>query len=497
MRPEYEDFIITVSGTPGSYLVAAQGPENLRAEPSPFILDQTAELELELNRIKMGFAPSRDRMQKVGELLFKALFPPYTVSQTFAEAKRNLKPGVNLRIKLIIRPPELSHLPWEITYSLIQRSFLATRRTTPIVRFIEGGSAAASLLTHKPLQVLYVQANPAGTQKLDSGASEQALRTGLGAHGQVTVVHQTTPAALRDKLRESTYHILHYDGHGAFSDERGHLYLHDEAGAAHKLSDEMLATYLDGTSIRLVVLSACETAAASSEKRFSGIAGQLMRTTDLPAVVAMQYEIPDHSATAFTREFYRALAEDDFPVDAAVVEGRKAILEALGDDEFAAPDWATPVLYLRVADGDIFKTQGKETTMTDPKEEKSVDTGGGAFIAGGVNTGGGDFVGRDKVTTYHGVSGSELESLFTPLMEAVKGAAPEKQAEAQEKAKRLKEEVAKGDQADDTKMAKLIDGLVGLIPDGVKLVTGLFASPVVGGLAGNATKFVLDKLRGE
>jgi hypothetical protein len=211
-------------------------------------------------------------------------------------------------------------------------------------------------------------------------------------------VHATTPDDLRDVLREGTHHVLHYDGHGAFEGSSGHLYLHDAGGGTHKLSGEMLATYLDGSSIRLVVLSACETAADAAEKRFSGIAQQLMRTTRLPAVVAMQYEIPDLSAIAFTREFYKALA-DDYPIDAAVVEGRKAILETLGDDPFAQPDWATPVLFMRVQDGDIFQQQEEQTQMNEEKQDRGtrVDTGGGAYIGGGVNVSGGDFVGRDKV----------------------------------------------------------------------------------------------------
>jgi hypothetical protein len=41
------------------------------------------------------------------------------------------------------------------------------------------------------------------------------------------------------------------------------------------------------------------------------------------------------------------------PVEAAVTEGRKAILEAVGGDPFAAPDWATPVLFMRTRDGNI------------------------------------------------------------------------------------------------------------------------------------------------
>lgn len=74
-----------------------------------------------------------------------------------------------------------------------------------------------------------------------------------------------------------------------------------------------------------------------------------MRTVPrLPAVVAMQFDIPDQTAIAFSGEFYRALA-DGFPVDAAVVEWRKTILEHAGE----RPDLATPVLFLRLENGEI------------------------------------------------------------------------------------------------------------------------------------------------
>jgi len=51
----------------------------------------------------------------------------------------------------------------------------------------------------------------------------------------------------------------------------------------------------------------------------------------------------------------------------------------------------------------------------DGHADPPIDTGGGAHIEGGVNTGGGDFVGRDKVIYAH----SDLEELNDYLARAV------------------------------------------------------------------------------
>jgi len=123
-----------------------------------------------------------------------------------------------------------------------------------------------------------------------------------------------------------------------------------------------------------------------------------------------------------------------------------------------------------------------------------VNTGGGAYVGGNV-TAGGDFVGRDKIT--QGLSPRDLESLFAPLLAAVAREAPAgKQAEAEQKVQELKAEVAKGKQADDGKVANIVDGLVEMVPGAVKAVVSTFATPILGGIAGPVTKYVLDKLKG-
>jgi hypothetical protein len=164
---------------------------------------------------------------------------------------------------------------------------------------------------------------------------------------------------LRAQLHES-FDVLHFNGHGTFAEneEQGYLALEDEYGEPYLCNGELLVSYLVGSSVRLAVLAACETATASPRQRFSSIAQKLMGSGDLLAVVAMQYAITDTSAIAFIGGFYKALASRRL-VDWAMVEGRRAILEQpnFSGNALAAPDWATPVLYVREGEGYLFSLQ--------------------------------------------------------------------------------------------------------------------------------------------
>ena len=117
-------------------------------------------------------------------------------------------------------------------------------------------------------------------------------------------------------------------------------------------------------------------------------------------------------------------------------------------------------------------------------------------ISGGNVTVGGDIVGGDKMVGTE-ISSVRLEPIFAPLVEAVRGAPPEKQQEAAQKVEALKSEAAKGKGADDGVMAKLVEGIVALAPKAVSAVVSAFASPILGGIAGPVTKYVLDKIKGQ
>jgi len=77
-------------------------------------------------------------------------------------------------------------------------------------------------------------------------------------------------------------------------------------------------------SLKLVVLNSCKGATLSATSAFVGMAPQLIEA-GVPAVVAMQFEISDKAAIAFSNATYLALTSSQ-PVDAAVTLARQAIL---------------------------------------------------------------------------------------------------------------------------------------------------------------------------
>ena len=110
-----------------------------------------------------------------------------------------------------------------------------------------------------------------------------------------------------------------------------------------------------GRSLRLVVLSACQSARTSNNDAYADLARRLMRQ-GVSAVLSMQYRVLDRAATDFAGRFYTALAHNK-PVDVALTEGRlslrlssgqapRLMASAAGEEGGQRVDFATPVLFL-------------------------------------------------------------------------------------------------------------------------------------------------------
>jgi hypothetical protein len=107
--------------------------------------------------------------------------------------------------------------------------------------------------------------------------------------------------------------------------------------------------------VRLVVLASCSTGKIPAVRRngrhpFAGVASAVV-AAGKPAVVAMQFSVSEEAVGPFAEAFYGAIDADQ-TIDNAVTEGRLAI-ESHGQE--GALEWATPVLFLRSADGRILK----------------------------------------------------------------------------------------------------------------------------------------------
>lgn len=152
---------------------------------------------------------------------------------------------------------------------------------------------------------------------------------------------------------------------------------------------------------------------------------------------------------------------------------------------------------IAVGSGGVF-VGGKNTGRINTGTQTNIDTGGGAYVGGGVNVHGGDFVGRDQVKISHGVSPGDLEPLFAALLAAVASKAPAgTQAAAVQQVNELRSEIEKGKPAEDSKIAGIVEGLTKMVPGAIGTVVSLFATPILGGIAGPVTKYVLDRLKAD
>lgn len=148
----------------------------------------------------------------------------------------------------------------------------------------------------------------------------------------------------------------------------------------------------------------------------------------------------------------------------------------------------TATTYQATATGGSVIAQGPEADAVGPRGVIVRGKVGGSIVTGDHNM----VAGRDATA---GIDPAEVGRLFAPVMAAVTALPAGERAEAAVKVQELKEEAAKGEQADDGRLARLIDGLVGLVPAAVGAVVSAFASPILGGVAGPVTQIVLDRIQ--
>jgi flagellar motor switch protein FliG len=111
-------------------------------------------------------------------------------------------------------------------------------------------------------------------------------------------------------------------------------------------------------------------------------------------------------------------------------------------------------------------------------------------------TGGTSAIGRGaSAAVSSGLSPQEVERLFQPVLDTVRQAPADKLLQAVQTTDDLKKEVAKGKQADDSLVAQLIEGLAGLVPAAVSSLVTAFGSPILAGIAGPVTQYVLKKIQ--
>jgi tetratricopeptide (TPR) repeat protein len=307
-----------------------------------------------LGRTRRPAAAPVAAAKQFGGRLYRAVFTGPVGECLRRSADRAQAENKTLRIRLrLIDSPELAELPWEFLYDAADDWFIALSDATPVVRYVQLPAQPRPVLVTLPLRILVIKSEPVNRAALDLAGEwarvEEALAD-LVAAGAVTFTHLTVPtlSELRRALLREQFQVLHYLGHGAFTEQDGgYLMFTDHAGRSVPVTGEQLSVMLkDHTSLRLAILNACEAGRTDPAKPFRGIADTLVRR-GIPAVIAMQFEVSDIAAVEFAPALYGALAAGR-AVDAAVSEARKAMYAV------SPLEWATPVLHLRADDARLF-----------------------------------------------------------------------------------------------------------------------------------------------
>ncbi len=307
-------------------------------------------------------AEAMETVEGFGRELFDLLMPEaigrcYNRSAAIAKER-----GKGLRLRLRIEAPNLAALPWEFIFDRSTRpgAYLGLSPLTPITRYLQVERPPGRMHVEPPLRILGMVALPNDLQRLAASRERGQMETAIKHltdtnHVKLDWVEGGTRRDLQRKLRpnEGPWHVFHFIGHGAFDEESGEglLVMTDDEGNSDPVSATTVAGLLGGhPTLRMAVFNSCEGSLGDPDDAFSSTAAIVVRQ-GLPAVVAMQYEITDRAAIEFSRAFYDWLA-DKYPVDMAVTEARKAILNHWDQNTV---EWGTPVLHMRAPDGELFE----------------------------------------------------------------------------------------------------------------------------------------------
>ncbi|MFV0664115.1 CHAT domain-containing protein [Denitromonas sp.] len=306
--------------------------------------------------------PADATARQIGQILYAALFES-PLRECLETSLRGIDPQRGEGVRIVINTtdaPELARLPWEFLYSPAQDDYLCSDRMKPVVRWLDVDGATPTLTVTPPLRLLVAVATPTDRPGLAVGEELAQLDRALAelCAGSVIETHHVDHASLErldNALLTTRAHVLHLIGHGDFVGDDGVLMLESdtEPGRSAPVTGRQLGVLLRNHlgTLRLVFLNSCMGATVSAHNPFGGVAQSLIRR-GLPAVIAMQFPIPDAVAVALARHFYRYLAAGQ-PVDAALNSAR-AFLYARGE----AVAWGAPALHMRTPDGRLFDLTG-------------------------------------------------------------------------------------------------------------------------------------------
>ncbi|HEY0073477.1 MAG TPA: tetratricopeptide repeat protein [Abditibacteriaceae bacterium] len=255
---------------------------------------------------------------------------------------------VVLCLRIAADANELEAIPWETLFD--GEEFIAAGTRTTLSRLpLDVQPQDAPPAMPLPLKMLALVSSPLDlpdNSRLQMEREQEILLEAINdPAGQGRIRADFEDEAKLEILEgslETAYQIFHFAGHGIAPENGSGLLLEDARGASRPTSvAEVLQSLQRGeSSLRLVVLSGCQTSRTINVAGFRDMARGLLRRR-IPAVIAMQFSISDTGGLKFAEAFYKRIASGS-TLELASHAARRALL--LSDDHYLQADALAPVL---------------------------------------------------------------------------------------------------------------------------------------------------------
>lgn len=287
-----------------------------------------------------------------GRQLYRYLFGNGRKIQRFIKTNPRYQQA-HLTLSLNPEAAPLWRLPWEYLHD--GDKFLCLGEGMRLLRRPLGLDKLTLPTSAPPLRILSVISAPDDQEELDVERELAVLQDAVSSlvDNQKLELHflnEATVPALRKELDHAHYHVLHYIGHGTYNhkQQRGFLCFEKGTGETDLLDAMHLEPLLQqAPDLRLVVLSACQSAQIGVLDAFDSVATHLLHA-EVPAVLAIPTSLQDESTIEMARKLYTGLAHSLSPAE-SLAKARLALKEVddgrqAGQQRF---DWGVPALYLR------------------------------------------------------------------------------------------------------------------------------------------------------
>lgn len=303
-------------------------------------LDGLADFQTRLTAVLRGKGPAKKPQPADLEKFGRGLFD--FVMRDDLRALYDRLPETHVSVNILSNEPKLRQLPWEYLQEpkrLSPRNGRCVVRVIPTIGLQPPDPLPASSIT----KVLFVSADPIGLADVSWNEVQDVLRRAYEARLgklKLELIEGTDRDSLVEALLSREFDIVHFSCHGEVADGEGRLILvNRKTKGPDYITSRELGRVVAGRGIRLVILSACETASGNPDDDFGSIAETLVRQ-GIPAVVANQAPVANKTVAVFVGALYRELLKTG-NIDKAVTAGRIALSLDLRD----SPEWGIPTLY--------------------------------------------------------------------------------------------------------------------------------------------------------